>query len=126
MATYSNLFVDQGSDFDFTLNLQTSIGSIDLSNYTARGQIKRNYASSQSVDFNILVNAPSDSLVISLTAAQTAAMKATRYVYDIQIVSNDSIPKIIRVLEGQLEVTPGVTTVAEEPLNSPSADSPAL
>ena len=110
MATYSNLFVDQGSDFSFTLNLRSTIGSIDLNNYTARGQIKRNYTSLTSIDFSIVVDAPNDSLIISLLPSQTKLMKATRYVYDIEIVSDDSPSSVVRVLEGQLEVTPGVTS----------------
>ena len=110
MATYSNLFVDQGSDFSFTLNLESAIGPLDLNNYTARGQIKRNYAATTAVDFTVTVNPADNSLIVNLTAAQTRVMKATRYVYDIEIVSNDSPAGVIRVLEGQLEVTPGVTT----------------
>lgn len=109
MATYSNLFIDQGSDFSFTLNLESAIGSLDLTNYTGRGQIKRNYTASTAVDFAITVNPADGSLIVNLTAEQTRAMKATRYVYDIEIVSNDVPARVIRVLEGQLEVTPAVT-----------------
>ena len=110
MATYSNLFVDQGSDFSFALNLESTIGSIDLNNYTARGKIKRNYTSLSSIDFNIKLDVPQDSLIVSLTPTQSQSMKPTRYVYDIELVSDDSPASIIRVLEGQLEVTPSVTS----------------
>jgi hypothetical protein len=44
---------------------------------------------------------------ISLSAVQTSAMRAGRYVYDVEIV--DSIGNVTRVVEGQLEVTPRVT-----------------
>lgn len=109
MATYSNLFVDQGSDFSFTLNLESAIGSLDLTNYSARGQIKRNYAATTAVAFDLSINTSENSIIVKLYAAQTRAMKATRYVYDIEVYSSDSPEKVIRVLEGQLEVTPGVT-----------------
>ena len=46
---------------------------------------------------------------ISLTNAQTNAMKAGRYVYDVEITSSGGTKT--RVLEGQLEITPGVTTI---------------
>jgi len=44
-----------------------------------------------------------------LTNAQTNAMKAGRYVYDVEITSSGGTKT--RVLEGQLEITPGVTTI---------------
>jgi hypothetical protein len=111
MATYSNLFVDQGSDFSFSLNLESTIGPFDLNNYTARGKIKRNYASLSSVDFVISIDVNENTLIVELDAVQTQAMKPTRYVYDIELVSSDSPASIIRVLEGQLEVTPSVSSV---------------
>ena len=46
-------------------------------------------------------------ITISLTASQTNALVAGRYVYDVEITSGAGV--ITRVLEGQLEVTPGVT-----------------
>ena len=42
-----------------------------------------------------------------LTAAQTNAIAAGRYVYDVEITSGEGI--VTRVVEGQIEVTPGVT-----------------
>ena len=44
---------------------------------------------------------------IALTAAQTNAIAAGRYVYDVEITSGEGI--VTRVVEGQIEVTPGVT-----------------
>ena len=44
---------------------------------------------------------------IQLSAAQTTAMKAGRYVYDLEITSSGGA--VSRVVEGQLEVNPGVT-----------------
>jgi hypothetical protein len=46
-------------------------------------------------------------ITLALTSTQTNALVAGRYVYDIEITSSGSA--ITRVLEGQLEVTPGVT-----------------
>ena len=46
-------------------------------------------------------------LTISLTNTQTNAMKAGRYVYDVEITSSAGTKT--RVLEGQVEITPGVT-----------------
>ena len=62
------------------------------------------------VDFTISVDVANSEVVASLTAAQTAAIKPGRYVYDIEILSGAATPIITRVLEGQIDVTPRVTT----------------
>jgi len=110
MATYSNLFIDQGSDFNFTVDLSTTTGAVDLTDYTSRGQIRKSYTSSTSVDFTISINVSESELACSLTSAQTSSLKAGRYVYDIEILSGDATPIITRVVEGQIDVTPRVTT----------------
>ena len=110
MATYSNLFIDQGSDFNFTVDLSTTTGAVDLTDYTSRGQIRKSYTSSTSVDFTISIDVSESELACSLTSAQTSSLKAGRYVYDIEILSGDATPIITRVVEGQIDVTPRVTT----------------
>ena len=104
MATYKNLFIDQGSDFSFSIDQ-----SIDLTDYISRGQIRKSYTSTNATDFNIIVDVPNGKLDVSLTAAQTGALKAGRYVYDIEILTSDSPAIVTRILEGQVEVTPRVT-----------------
>jgi hypothetical protein len=110
MATYSNLFIDQGSDFTFSVDLSSAAGSVDLTSHVGRGQIRKSYTSSTAVDFAISVDVANSEVIASLTAAQTAAMKPGRYVYDIEILSAAATPIITRVLEGQIDVTPRVTT----------------
>jgi len=111
MATYSNLFIDQGSTFNFTIDLEkTSGASLDLTNYSARGQIRKSYSSTAATDFTISVDAANTELNVSLTATQTNNLKPGRYVYDIEI-EDDSNPAIVtRILQGQVTVTPRVTT----------------
>jgi len=109
MANYSNLFVDQGSDFNFTVDLIPTVGSIDLTNYTHRGQLRKTYTSTNAIDFTISINNTNKELSGSLTSAQTSALKAGRYVYDIEILSADATPIVTRVVEGQVDITPRVT-----------------
>jgi hypothetical protein len=52
-------------------------------------------------------NATGGTVSIALTAAQTNALASGRYVYDVEITSSGGV--VTRVLEGQVEVTPGVT-----------------
>jgi hypothetical protein len=110
MATYANLFIDQGSDFTFTLDLSTTVGLLDLTDYSARGQIRKSYTSSTAVDFDISINVSDSEFECSLTSAQTSMLKQGRYVYDVEILSGDSPSIVTRVIEGQIDVTPRVTT----------------
>ncbi len=111
MATYANINIDQGSDFELSITATGLAGTpIDLTNYTVRGQIRRNYASSTSVDFIFSIPSPTTGVILaSLTNLVTAGMKAQRYVYDIEIV--DSSNKVTRIAEGQAEVHPRVTRI---------------
>ncbi len=51
-------------------------------------------------------------VTISLTNAQTDAMEAGKYVYDVEISYIDSNNNAIieRILEGKIDLTPSVTT----------------
>tara|TARA_B100000212_G_scaffold280634_1_gene220484 strand:+ start:525 stop:854 length:330 start_codon:yes stop_codon:yes gene_type:complete len=108
MAVYANLTVDQGTDFSSAIDVTDSDGDpVSLVGYTVAGQIRKHYNSSTKVDFVATVsNATAGIVSLSLSAATTNAMKAGRYVYDVEIDLNGTKT---RVLEGQLEVTPGVT-----------------
>lgn len=111
MAIYANLTVDQGTDFDASVDVTDANGlGVDLTTYTYFGQVRKTYNSLTAVDFTITLdpNAPY-SLIISLSADQTNAMKPGRYVYDVEVVSPTN--QVTRVLEGQLELTPSVTRI---------------
>ena len=109
MAIYANLTADQGSNFDAVIDVIDVDGNyINISDYTYRGQVRKSYASSTSVDFTVYTNNPvQGQLIIELSAEQTAAMKYGRYVYDVEIISSSGY--VTRVVEGQLEITPRVT-----------------
>ena len=85
------------------------VGNVALTGHTGKGQIRKTYSSTTAVDFAVSVANPATTgvLNISLTNVQTNAMKAGRYVYDIEITAGSGTKT--RVLEGQLEITPGVT-----------------
>ena len=113
MATYSNLYIDQGSDFDANIDLTQTAGSLDLTGYTGAGTIAKSYDGTSKGSFTVSVDSTDNELDLSLTAAQPAALKPGRYVYDAIIKSAAGV--ITRVLEGQLNVTPGVTFDSSAP-----------
>lgn len=109
MAIYSNLVIDQGSTFSADIDVTDSVGDpLDLTGYTVAGQIRKSYASTTAVDFDpaIVQSASNGTVRIGLSATTTNNMKAGRYVYDVEI---DNGSAITRIVEGQIEVRPGVT-----------------
>lgn len=111
MAIYANLTVDQGTDFEASVEVTDVNGEgVELTSYTYYGQVRKTYRSLTAVDFNITLDPfDSSSLIISLSADQTNAMKPGRYVYDVEVVSTSG--QVTRVIEGQLELTPSVTRI---------------
>lgn len=110
MSIKANLIIDQGSDFTATIDLVDVTDEVyDLSNYTAFGQIRKNYNSSVSYDFQISTTGPTGQLLLSLHRSISSSMSPGRYLYDIEIVSLSGI--VTRVVEGMVTVTPGITRV---------------
>jgi hypothetical protein len=111
MAIYSNLTVDQGSNFLAYVDVTDSSGNaLNLNGYTVAGQIRKTYSSLTAVSFSASVStALGGTISLGLGDTVTNAMKPGRYVYDVEILNSNGTRT--RVLEGQVEVTPGVTQV---------------
>lgn len=104
-----NVTIDQGATFERTIVYKDSAGAvIDITGYTVRGQLRRDFDSEAKVDFTLSVsNAAVGEISWSLTDAQTSAMEAGKWVYDIEVVTTAS--KVIRLLYGRATVTSEVT-----------------
>jgi len=109
MAIYSDITIDRGSSYTQTVVVSAANGAIqNLTGYSARGKIRKSYASTTSVDFTITIPNPTfGELVVSLSSSTSLSLKSGRYVYDIEIYKT-SPAEVVRVLEGQVEVTPSV------------------
>ncbi len=107
MATVSNVVIDQGTTFSLELNLTNDDASAkDLTNYTVTSQMRKSFEATTATDFTTAKVNDTGKITISLTATETAAVEAGRYVYDIEIASSQ---ETLRVLEGIVTVTPNVT-----------------
>ena len=111
MAVYSNLTVDQGTDFTMSVDVTDTDGdALNLTGFTVAGHVRRSYFSTTAVNFTCAVsNATSGIITVSLSGTQSDAMKAGRYVYDVEITNAGGTKT--RVLEGQLEIMPAVTKI---------------
>ena len=104
-----NLLLEKGTDFDATFNIQNEDNTtpLNLTGYTAEAKMRRSYYATTATNFIVdFVDRYNGILKISLTNATTAGLDPRRYVYDIVLTSPQGIKT--RVIEGVLEVTPGV------------------
>lgn len=104
---------DQGATFSRVITWKNSNGTpIDLTNYTARLQVRSNYPSS-----TVLLNLTTENGGISLggalgtitlaaTATATGAIAADEYVYDLELITGSNVTRLV---EGSFTVTPEVT-----------------
>ncbi len=108
MAQIQNIYIDQGTTFSLSLIVNDQVGDVkNLTDYTAAAQMRKSYYTNTSIDFNADVSLPEEvEVTISLTAEETSAIKAGRYVYDIEISNED---ETLRVLEGIVVINPEVT-----------------
>ena len=113
MAAIANLSIDQGATFTSDVTVKDANGNaFDLTGYTAEAKLAKGYASTRtrtSFTTTVAADATTGVVTLSLTAAQTAALDAERYVYDLEITQTSS-GNITRVIEGIISVRPQVTT----------------
>jgi hypothetical protein len=110
VASISNLFVDQGSDYSNIVTLASSAGSaLDLTNYTVAAQMRKSYGSSTYYTFVANVyDAATGKIRLQLAADTSSEIPAGRYLYDIEI-TNTITEARTRILEGTVVVTPEIT-----------------
>ncbi|MBU2578039.1 hypothetical protein KKA69_04385, partial [Patescibacteria group bacterium] len=106
-----DLVAKQGSTWLLTLTIKQSTGAaMDLTDYTARGMIRKKYKSEDPIEeFHCTVLTPKadGQIEVTLSATETALVPAKTYVYDIEIENNTGY--VTRVMQGKLKVDPEVT-----------------
>ena len=110
MAAVSNLAIDQGTTYTATVGVTDTTGSArNLTGYTGRAQLRRSYYTNSNTAFTVSINNPTEGeITLSLTSTQTSALKAGRYVYDLELV-NSNTTAVERVVEGIVTVYPEAT-----------------
>jgi hypothetical protein len=110
MAQITDFYIDQGSDWSAILTFNNSDGTVkDFTNCTVSGQIRKSYNSNIFTSITCTFPAPSTSgkVKLALGHATSTAMKAGRYVYDVELI--DSFNARSRLVEGIITITPEVT-----------------
>lgn len=111
MATVSNLYLDQGSDFSSIITLTNQDSTpLNLTGFTVKSQFRKSYQSSAAVNFVASVYSAVEGKVrLQLPAEASSAVQAGRYLYDIEVTSPLGERK--RVLEGIVIITPEITRI---------------
>lgn len=109
-----DLVIPQGSSWTQVLNWKTGSPAafVNTTGFSARMQLRTSYsAASATLELTTangrisLTNA--GVITLSLSATETAALAAGRYVYDLELVSSGGL--VTRLLEGIVTITPEVT-----------------
>ena len=110
MAIKANISIDQGADFQATIDVTESDGTpFDLTGYTGRAQMRKSYSSSTYKDFSVGIgaNTLAGELILSMNSTTTTSITPGRWLWDVEIVSNTNV--VTRVAEGIATVNPEIT-----------------
>ena len=116
----NNITVDSGEDFsqDFTL-YETGGKLVDLTNYTAKGQLRKHADSNTAITFQVeYVDRVKGKIALNIPRWTTSLLKSGRYVYDVMVTKPNGTKEM--VLEGTALVRPGVSKSTE--YSSPGSD----
>lgn len=107
---YAELNLDQGTTFETTIDLTNDDGTaINVAGYSFSSQIRKSYYSSNATA-NIstaVLDEANGKIQLSITSANTANIKAGRYLYDLKMTTDENVTS--RVIEGIITVSPQVT-----------------
>lgn len=103
----TNLLFHTGTDFAQIFTLADDGGALNLTGYTVISKFKKNAGSTTSTSFSTTItDSVNGKIRISLTASQTAALKARRYYYDLYLHKDG---ENTRIIEGDVMVKKSVT-----------------
>ena len=112
MAEYVELFVDQGSDFSTTININDDNTNLpqNVYGYVVTSSLRRSLLSSNAAA-NLtcsLTDAANGEFVITLDAGTSANLRAGSYFFDVK--TYDTLNHVTnRLIEGVIYVIPSIT-----------------
>lgn len=122
MSTKRNLTIDQGTDFSQTFYASTNasgrvvvadnVGSspYNLTGFTANSQFRKNFTTNTATYLAVTFGQRANGqFTLSLDRITSANTVAGRYLYDVEMTSSSNTR--IRILEGEITITPEVTKI---------------
>jgi hypothetical protein len=114
VASTYDILIEQGATFMLSAIWRDAGGSpIDLTGYTARMQVRQKVTSANaelsltSQAGDITLGDEAGTIVVLVSAGDTAALSIRRGVYDLELESTSGV--VTRLLEGVVTVSPEVT-----------------
>ena len=107
-AAHYNIEIDQGSDFNITIEVKEDGSVKDLTTYSARAQARADIEDS-SAAFTCTIPTPTNGkILMKLPAATSSAVTAGEYVYDLEVfTSGDAV--VSRLMGGKATISREVT-----------------
>lgn len=107
-----NLTMYQGASWDYTLTWTTSGTPVNLTNYTARMQVRASHPDQSTVlsltsGSGITLGGTAGTILLEASPTTTAGVASGQYVYDLELVSPGSA--VTRLVEGTFICDPEVT-----------------
>lgn len=120
MAYIYNITCDQGATFSRVITYKDSDGAlVNLTGYTARMHVRAQIEAPSpdvsplialtTTNGRITLGGALGTVTLSISAADTAALSAGTYYYDLEMVSGDSPVVVTRLIQGTFVVDPEVT-----------------
>ena len=113
MAEYLELFIDQGSDFVTTIDLNDDNTNLpqNVSTYTVTSSLRRSLLSPNASSNLIctVTDAANGEITVRMSAANTANLRAGQYFFDVKVRDTNAYYEYSRLLEGVIFVTPSIT-----------------
>ena len=108
MAIKTNIVIDQGSDYEVTVNVRDANNTpVTLTGYTGAAQMRKHYTSLTSYSFGVTVTANTGEVTLSMSSNVSNLISPGRYVYDCELTSSSNTK--LRIVEGLVTITPQVT-----------------
>lgn len=108
MSRYLDLYINQGETYSRSLTAYDSSNQpLNLSGSTGYCHLRTSYYSDNYKEMNVSITGGTGSFLLSMGATSASALKATRYVYDIEFHYSDGT--VVRSYQGSAFVDPEVT-----------------
>ena len=107
-----NLTMYQGASWDYTLTWTTNGTAVNLTNYTARMQVRETYKTNTAIlsftsGTGITLGGTAGTILLEANPTTTAGVPSGQYVYDLELVSPAGA--VTRLVEGTIICDPEVT-----------------
>lgn len=105
----------QGATFDYSLTWSAGGSAVDLTNYSARMQVRESYDSPNAIvslvsGTGIALGGTAGTIDLLIDAEDTAALDGTpntQFIYDLELESSNGV--VTRLIEGNFFIYPEVT-----------------